>query len=110
MASMLAMILVFASPALAQATATTNAYQKLLQGDLNVSATSAAADQNLFISGGEQSNLQQGNVADLATANVQSQILTGAQAQVPVSAALNLQQVPITAAISGDLDLLLQVQ
>jgi hypothetical protein len=102
--AMLAMVLVAASPALAQATATTNANQALKQGDVNVSATSAAAPQTLFIAGGEQTSLQE-NVGGGNALSVQSQVLTGIQAQVPISVAANAQQVPVTAAADADLDL-----
>jgi hypothetical protein len=103
LASMLAMVLVAASPALAQATATTNANQYLKQGNVNVSATSVAAPQTMFISGGAQDNVQTGNTGDAI--NLQSQVITGAQVQVPISVAANLQQVPVTAAVDAEIDL-----
>jgi lipopolysaccharide assembly outer membrane protein LptD (OstA) len=103
LASLLAaMLLLTAAPALAQNTAEQDADQEL-NGDTSVSSGAAAQQGNFTqIATQQQEITSTGDVTAL-----QTQTQTGVQAQVPVSASVNAQQVPVN--LAADLELLLEL-
>ena len=101
--TMLAMVLVAASPALAQTTADTFADQDFV-GDTGVTSFNLASQgdftQTSTISGDVNVAAPEG-----LAIGTQTITQTGVQTQIPVSAAINAQQVPLSAAV--DLDALI---
>ena len=103
LATMLAMVLVAASPALAQTTADTDAYQDFL-GNTTVTSFNLASQGDFTQTANISGDINLGSPG-LAGVGAQTITQTGAQAQVPVSISANLQQVPISLAADADLDL-----
>jgi hypothetical protein len=107
LATMLAMVLVAASPALAQQAANTDADQNI-DGDTTV-ASSNDAVQNFFPTVNIAQSANVGNSGGGAVVVTQNAAPVLAPVQVPVSASVNAQQVPVTLAADLTLDALLDL-
>ncbi|MGB3633510.1 MAG: hypothetical protein WA982_05680 [Rubrobacteraceae bacterium] len=100
LAAMLAMVLIAAAPALAQTTADTVADQDFV-GDTGVTSFNLANQGDFTQTSTISGDINVGS-ADGIAAGTQTITQTGVQLQVPVSAAVNAQQVPLSAAVDLD--------